>query len=221
MEIQAPKLAAQPWPVEAIRDDFDSSELAVKYQSLKDPFEESWISLSQRPGYARLVGRDYLYSRYNQSLLAQRVTAFNCVSETALEFAPRSPRQMAGLVAYYSRGGHYFLKTSCNDVGEQIIQVVGDIDDKYQEYTDELVIGRCERVYMRLEQNTHWYQFSYSLDGTSWQTIGEPLNATHLSDEGSNDVFRFTGSFVGLFACDLTGKHIAADFDYFDYQTLD
>ncbi|MDO6575468.1 glycoside hydrolase 43 family protein, partial [Staphylococcus pasteuri_A] len=74
VEIQAPKLAAHPWPVEASRDDFDQTQFAPKYQSLKDPFEESWISLSKRPGYARLVGRDYLYSRYNQSLLAQRLT---------------------------------------------------------------------------------------------------------------------------------------------------
>ncbi|MGY5452856.1 glycoside hydrolase family 43 protein [Agarivorans sp. MS3-6] len=221
IEIQAPKLAAHPWAEEASRDDFEHAKLAVKYQSLKDPFDESWFSLTQRLGYARLVGRDYLYSRYNQSLLAQRLTAFNCISETAVEFEPKSPRQMAGLVAYYSRGGHYFLKTSANDAGQQTVQLVGDINDEYQEYTDEILVGTCQRIYMRLELDTQWYQFSYSLDGSNWQKIGPTLNATFLSDEGSGDIFRFTGSLLGLFACDLTGKHISADFDYFEYKVLD
>jgi xylan 1,4-beta-xylosidase len=73
---------------------------------------------------------------------------------------------------------------------------------------------------MRLQLNSHWYQFSYSLDGQNWLKIGPPLNATHLSDEGSGEIFRFTGSLVGLYACDLTGQQLAADFEYFEYQNF-
>ncbi len=216
LEIKAPQLPSHPWPKSASRDNFEQTTLDAKYQSLTEPFDESWISLSQRSGYLRLIGRDYLYSRYHQSLLAQRITHFNCSAETAVEFAAQSPRQMAGLVAYYARNGHYFLKKSANDQGQAVLQVVGHINNEYLEFCEEQVIGDPHEVYMRLELSTHWYQFSYSLDGENWLEIGPRLNSTLLSDEGSGDIFRFTGSLVGLYACDLTGKQLAADFRYFE-----
>lgn len=217
--VQAPELPAHPWPQEEVRDHFDGDKLAPKYQTLRDPVEESWCSLSARPGHLRLVGRDYLYSRYNQSMIAQRLTAHNCIAETSVEFDPASPRQMAGITAYYSRSGHYFLKTTANDEGKQVVQLVGYLDDVYREFSEEIEVERG-KVFMRIELKKHWYIFSYSTDGVTWHQIGPDMNSTPLSDEGSNDIFRFTGSMLALFACDLTGQALAADFDYFEYQDL-
>ncbi|OED92785.1 beta-xylosidase [Vibrio breoganii ZF-55] len=217
LEVEAPDLQPHPWPSKPSRDNFESTTLAVDYQTLREPADESWLSLTERPGYLRLKGRHYLSSRYDQSMLARRFQAFYCTVETKLEFAPETPYEMAGLCAYYSRNGHYFLKMSAVDEGNRLLQIVGNINDVYGEYSEEVFIGDTDAVFMRLELECQWYRFSYSLDGQTWQQIGPSLNSTPLSDEGGPDIFRFTGSFAALFAADIRGQKRAADFEYFDY----
>ncbi|GGA67302.1 xylan 1,4-beta-xylosidase [Neiella marina] len=217
VEVVAPDLPPCPWPKAPQRDDFDSAELSINLQTLREPVDPSWASLTERPGFLRLRGRHYLYSRYQQSLVARRWQSFYASAETAMEFAPQSYMQMAGLVVYYSRTGHYFLKQTVNDDGNTILQIVQYQDDAY----DELPAVEIEsngRVYLKVNLDKQWYQFSYSLDGEQWYLIGPKLNSTPMSDEGGPDVFRFTGTFVGLFACDITGQNLHADFDYLDYQ---
>ena len=217
VEVDAPDLPAHPWPAAPTREDFDTTELDVNLVSLREPVDERWASLTARPGYLRLTGRQYLYSRYEQSLIARRFQAMNATVTTAMEFAPEHFMQMAGLVVYYARNGHYFLKQSINDDGESILQVVQFVGDIYNEHA-EIVIPKSERVYLRVELKKQWYQFSYSLDEKSWTDIGPLLNSTPLSDEGGPDIFRFTGTLFGVYACDLTGQALHADFDYLDYE---
>ncbi|MFA0439946.1 beta-xylosidase [Vibrio sp. 10N.286.49.C2] len=218
VEVVAPDLPAMPWPTLPIKDDFDSTALNTNFQTLREPADESWLSLTERPGYLRLKGRHYLSSRYQNSLVARRFQSHYATVETRMAFAPDSPYQMAGLCAYYARNGHYFLKMTTNDNGQSILQLVGNISEQYQEYGLPMPIGDAKEVYLRLELNQQWYQFSYSLDGESWNMFGPALNSTPLSDEGGPDIFRFTGSFAALFACDITGQNKHADFDYFSYQ---
>jgi len=45
------------------------------------------------------------------------------------------------------------------------------------------------------------------------------LDASIVSDEaGRGEHGSFTGSFVGMMAFDTSGRGLAADFDWFDYQ---
>jgi len=220
VRVTAPNLPAYPWDRLADRDDFQSETLRLEYQTLKEPADESWISLKARPGFLRLKGRHYLSSRYEQSMLARRFDSHYAQVETLMEFTPETPYQMAGLCAYYARNGHYFLKMSCNDNGENVLQVVGNINEQYAEYCEDIIIGEQTKVYLRLQLDCQWYQFSYSLNGLNWQTIGPKLNSTYLSDEGGPDIFRFTGSFTALFAADITGQKAAADFAYLEYKSI-
>ncbi|WP_234495798.1 glycoside hydrolase family 43 protein [Vibrio maritimus] len=218
VEVNAPELEPCPWPELPKTDNFDSPELDINFQTLREPLDDSWASLTEKPGYLRLKGRHYLSSRYQNSLVARRFQSHYATVETKLEFNPTTPYEMAGLSAYYARNGHYFLKMTANDAGEKVLQIAGNINDVYGEYSEEVRIGDCDAVYLRLELKCQWYQFSYSLDGENWLTIGPALNSTPLSDEGGPDIFRFTGSFAALFACDITGRMQPADFDYFSYQ---
>lgn len=217
IEVEAPKLPLCPWPVEDAHDDFGNKTLRLEYQTLREPADESWLSLTERPGHLRLKGRHYLSSRYEQSLVARRFQSHSARAETKMEFKPETPYQMAGLCAYYARNGHYFLKMTANDEGQPILQVVGNINDNYHEYSKEVPIGNARHVYMRLTLDKQWYKYSYSLDGKTWRNIAPALNSTPLSDEGGPDIFRFTGSFVALFAADITGQKTHADFDYLEY----
>lgn len=217
VEVPAPDLPVCPWDAPPARDDFDSQALRLEYQTLREPAQEDWLSLTERPGFLRLKGRHYLSSRYEQSMIARRFQSHYATVETKLEFTPSTPFEMAGLCAYYARNGHYFLKMTANDVGERVLQVVGNINDVYGEYSGDIVIGDADTVYMRLELDCQWYRFSYSLDGQQWHSIGPALNSTPLSDEGGPDIFRFTGSFAALFSADIRGLKQHADFDYFEY----
>ena len=221
LTVKAPALAPCPWPVLPPRDQFDCDKLRSAYQTLREPFDQSWISLSERRGFLRIKGRQYLSSRYQQSMLARRFDSHYAQVETAMEFAPESPLQMAGLCAYYARNGHYFLKMSGRDQGEHILQLVGNINGEYAEYGNEVNIAGHSKVYLRLTLSCQWYRFSYSLDGANWQTIGPKLNSTYLSDEGGPDIFRFTGSAAALFVCDISGQAAAADFAYFEYLPVE
>lgn len=218
VNVIAPELEPCPWPALPAREDFDSPVLDVNFQTLREPMDDVWGSLTERPGYLRLKGRHYLSSRYEQSMIARRFQSHYASVETKMEFNPQTPYQMAGLCAYYSRNGHYFLKMTCNDEGQRVLQVVGNINDVYGEYSDDVLIGDASEVYLKLELDYQWYTFKFSLDGVNWQQIGPALNSTPLSDEGGPDIFRFTGSFAALFAADITGQQAHADFDYFDYQ---
>lgn len=221
VEVKAPKLPPCPWPLPPKRDDFDQPTLALDYQTLREPIDDSWMSLTERKGFLRLYGRQYLSSRYEQSLVARRFQSHYATVETKMAFNPSTPFEMAGLCAYYARNGHYFLKMTANDHGQQILQVVGNINDVYGEFSEEIIIGSSSEVYLRLELDCQWYQFHFSLDGKLWQSIGPKLNSTYLSDEGGPDIFRFTGSLAALFVADIRGQKKHADFDYFDYQEKD
>lgn len=218
VEVEAPEIEPCPWPRQPARDNFDSASLRLEYQTLREPAKEEWLSLSERPGHLRLKGRHYLSSRYEQSMLARRFQSHYTTVETKLEFEPDTPFEMAGICAYYARNSHYFLKMTTNDYNERILQVVGNINDVYGEYSDEVIIGHESTVYLRLELDAQWYNFHYSLDGDSWQQIGPALNSTPLSDEGGPDIFRFTGSFAALFVADISGQKKHADFEYFEYR---
>ncbi len=219
VKVPRPDLPPQPWPQEPIRDSFEADRLNLHYASLREPRDESWLSLTANPGKLRLYGRHYLYSRYEQSFIARRIQAFKMRAQTAVDFSPTCPQQMAGLVAYYSRSAHYFMKLSADDCGQKVLQLAWFIDNQYgEDESAEVAVETESPVHLRLELDHQWYQYSYSLDGERWHPFGPRLNSTHLSDEGSDDVFRFTGSMVGLFAADVSGQKLHADFDYFDYE---
>ncbi len=220
LEVPAPDLPEHPWPAEPNRDDFDGPELNKHFQTLREPATESWCSLTARPGYLRLIGGDYLHSRYRQSLVARRIQAFKMSTETCMEFEPDCIQQMAGMVLYYDNENHYFLCVSVNDEGTRTMRMTQIVDGNYAEYGDPVELPAKGKIYIRVHMNVQWYQFVYSLDGENWDTVGWHLNSTVLSDEFGDSVFRFTGSFVGLFACDLLRTGKAADFEYFDYQEI-
>ena len=221
LEVPAPELPPCLWPEQNHLDNFESESFNIHYQSLREPFDESWVSLTERPGFLRLKGRHYLYSRYEQSMVARRFQSHYASVETAVEFTPETPLQMAGLCAYYARNGHYFLKLSADDEGNKVLKIASNINDNYGEIGEEVPVGDASKVYMRLALDKQWYQFSYSLDGEQWHDIGPRLNSTYLSDEGGPDIFRFTGSFAALFAADVSGQQCPADFDYFYYREHD
>jgi xylan 1,4-beta-xylosidase len=215
----APKdLPEEKWPAIPGRDHFDSAQLGVHWSSLRVPADESWLSLTERPGWLRLRGRDSLHSLFDQSLVARRVQHFQFAAETCLEFSPTHFMQSAGLICYYDSRMHFYLRVTHNEARGRILGITLTDDGSYDELAaGEIVVNDWKQICLRAEVDFHKLQFSASPDGKSWRNIGPVLDASKLSDDYGAGL-HFTGAMVGICAQDVSGGKLPADFDYFDYQ---
>jgi xylan 1,4-beta-xylosidase len=200
------------------RDDFGQPELSRHFQSLRTPLEPSWISLTDRPGFLRLYGRESLNSRHYQSLVGRRLQAFRARAETSVEFQPRTFQQMAGLVAIYDTSNWVYLRIGFNEKLGRTLAILTSDNGGYDEpLAEEVPLDGGERVFLAVDFNQAAFRFQFSNEGATWVPIGPDFESAKLSDEHCGGL-GFTGTFIALCAQDLSGNRLAADFDYFDYR---
>jgi xylan 1,4-beta-xylosidase len=207
-----------PAPSAPARDHFDSRKLDVGWCVLRVPAHELWLSLTERPGWLRLRGRDSLHSLFDQSLIARRIQHFQFTAETCLEFSPTHFTQSAGLVCYYDTRTHFYLRVTRDEARGKILGVVLTDDGRYAALAGgEIAVNDWRQFFLRAEMDFQQLQFSASPDGKQWRNVGPVLDAAKLSDDYGAG-FHFTGAMVGLCAQDVGGNQTPADFDYFDYR---
>jgi xylan 1,4-beta-xylosidase len=88
------------------RTGFDDPNLPGWLQTLRGPLEDS-MTLTERPGWLRLYGRESPASLHRQALAATRWQSTRFRAETLMEFFPKSFRQMAGLICILKSHRHY------------------------------------------------------------------------------------------------------------------
>ncbi|HEU6455235.1 MAG TPA: glycoside hydrolase 43 family protein, partial [Roseateles sp.] len=224
MAVALPDLPPHPFPAEPARDDFDSPSFSGHLNALRQPFDESWVSLIERPGHLRLKGRESLMSCFDQSLVARRQQHFHCRAETRVDFEPENFHQMAGLVAYYNTRNHAYLHVTRDpDSGARVAALHVNRDGIYSANGASVALA-AGPVDLAVEFSHDYYQFFVKQDGGDWQAVGASLDAAMLSDEfatrfinGFANSFGFTGNFIGLACQDLAGTRRHADFDHFTY----
>lgn len=227
LQIEAPDLPPHPFPDEPTRDDFDSTTFNGHLNALRKPVDESWASLTARPGHLRLTGRESLMSLFDQSLIARRQQHFHCRAETRLDFAPENLHQMAGLVAYYNTRNHAYLHvTHDDDTGARVAALHVNRDGAISAAAAPMPLP-AGPVELAVAFAHDTYQFHLKPHGGAWQPIGPALDTAMLSDEaatcfvnGFATSFGFTGNFIGLACQDLAGTRKHADFDHFSYTPL-
>lgn len=223
--VALPDLPPHPFPAEAARDDFDSTTFNGHLNSLRKPFDESWASLSARPGHLRLTGRESLMSLFDQSLVARRQQHFNCRVETRVAFEPDSFHQTAGLVAYYNTRNHAYLHVTRDfDSEQRVVYLTVNRDGQISGPAAPVALA-AGPVDLAVEFSHDTYQFQFRQGSDAWQAIGPALDAAMLSDEfatrflnGFANSFGFTGNFIGIACQDLAGTRKTADFDHFSYE---
>ncbi len=225
LNVELPSLPAHPFPAEPARDDFDTPVFSGHLNSLRKPFDESWASLTARPGHLRLTGRESLMSLFDQSLVARRQQHFNCRVETRVEFQPESFHQMAGLVAYYNTRNHAYLHITCEpDSTQRVLYLTINRDAAISAPAAPVPLSDGP-VDLAVTFSHDHYQFSYRQGDAPWQPVGPALDTAMLSDEyatrfvnGFASSFGFTGNFIGIACQDLAGTRKHADFDYLSYE---
>src|SRR6478735_4887004 len=226
LETPAPGLPAHPFPAAPVREDFDASQLPVDFQWLRTPWPDEIFSLTARPGYLRLFGRETIGTTFRQSLVARRQQAFCFSAATVIEFEPEDFQQMAGLVCYYNSTKFHYLYLSHDESLGKHLRVMSALPDSTQAdaFTPPIAIPAGKPVELRVEVDFERLYFGYRVEGVDddWQWLRQQFDASILSDEATAPgLSSFTGAFVGFACQDMagTGKH--ADFDLFDYEERD
>jgi xylan 1,4-beta-xylosidase len=220
LEVADPGLPAHVFPAIPAREDFTRPQLPIQFQWLRSPWPEELFSLTERPGYLRLYGRESLGSLFRQSLVARRQQAHCYSASTEVEFEPETFQHMAGLVCYYNGAKFHYLFVSHAFRGKHV-RVMSCLPDQLQPdvFTAPVVLPPDKPVQLRVEVDYERLYFAFRVGGQDWQWLPGVFDASILSDEaGPPGNPNFTGAFVGMCCQDLAGTRLPADFDWFEYR---
>jgi xylan 1,4-beta-xylosidase len=221
MEVPPPALASHPFPPRQEREDFDGPDLPIDFQWLRSPWPEELFSLTERPGWLRLFGRETPGSLFRQAMVARRQQSHCFTAETSVEFAPEHYQQMAGLICYYNSFKYHYLAMSYDEQAGRHLRVISCQPDQVQTdvATEPIAIPQDGPVELRVDVDYERLYFSYRAGGSDWHRLPPQFDASILSDEaGPPGNPNFTGAFVGICCQDLAGTRRPADFDWFEYR---
>ena len=226
IETPAPGLPVHEFPSALVREDFNSPQLPIDFQWLRTPWPEEIFSLTARPCFLRLFGRETIGSSFRQSLVARRQQSHCFSAATVVEFEPDHFQQLAGLVCYYNSTKYHYLYLSRDETVGKYLRVMSCAPDALQAdaFTPSIPIPPGRPVHLRVEVDYERLHFAYRAEGADndWRWLPQQFDASILSDECSAPGQpNFTGAFIGMACQDLagTGKH--ADFDFFEYAERD
>jgi len=220
LETPAPKLPAAKFPAAPVREDFNGKSLPIDFQWLRSPHPDELFSLSERPGFLRLYGRETIGSVFRQSLVARRQQAHCYSASTAMEFEPEHYQQAAGLVCYYNSAKFHYLHVCHDEEKGRHVRVMTCTPDSPQSdaFTTPIPIA-AGRIELRVEVDEERLRFAYRLGSGAWNWLPEVFDASILSDEATvPGQPNFTGAFVGVACQDMSGTAKPADFDWFEYR---
>jgi xylan 1,4-beta-xylosidase len=223
-DVAAPALPGHEFPRLPVRENFNDSELPLHFQWLRSPWPDELFSLSARPGYLRIYGRESIGSPFRQGLVARRQQSFCYTATTSVSFDAEDFQQMAGLVCYYNSAKFHYLYLTHDETPGKHLRVMSFLPDQVQTdaFTPPIPIPRNGEVHLRVAVDFERLRFAYSLNGNDWTCLPEQFDASILSDEATlPGLPNFTGAFVGMCCQDTSGQGRPADFDYFEYEERD
>jgi xylan 1,4-beta-xylosidase len=223
IETPAPGLPAHEFPAAVVREDFCGPGLPIDFQWLRTPYPEEIFSLTARPGYLRLFGRETIGSLFRQSLVARRQQSHCFSAATVIEFEPEHFQHLAGLVCYYNSTKFHYLYLSHDETVGKHLRVMSCVPDLPQAdaFTPLIPIPAGKPVHLRVDVDYERVHFAYLIEGVDndWRWFPQQFDASILSDECiAPGQAHFTGAFVGMACQDLAGTTKAADFDFFEYK---
>jgi xylan 1,4-beta-xylosidase len=227
MKVASPTQALKLPEVMEIVHEFDDPVLPMEFQWLRTPKKERIFSLTERPGFLRIFGRQSLGSWFEQGLVGRRQEHVFFRAETAIDCDFENYQQVAGLSHYYNRYKFHALGLTTDEkLGTSLI--ILSSAGSYPEGELSYPIGMGQSVpdgklHLALEVRGNDLQFFWKKDADEWQAIGPVLDASVISDEGGdlNEHGSFTGAFAAMFALDVSGQGKPADFDRFVYKALE
>ena len=212
-------------------DDFDSPELHLEWNTLRQPIKDL-IDLESRPSWLQLKPTySFLDSMEKTSAIFRRVRHHRFSASTRMQFEPHTEQQWAGLTCYYDTRHWYYAFLGVNEEGELLVGLCKKGYGMVTEHISHKILDRAQfpdgiiDLQVQCDSRTLQFQFK-SPEEDTFKNLGEPQDATILSDEyvESKDpdiTFGFTGAYVGLACWDLPLTSPKAAFDSFVYRGED
>lgn len=217
---------------------YNGSDLDLAWEWNHNPDNRYW-SLTEREGWLRLTnghvvtgeaeyskapGRDLTYLEEARNTLSQRTFGPTGSAETRLDVSGMLDGDVAGLAVY----GRSFTYAGIKQVDDTrtlgLVTRLQPFDESIdaaavESFVPGTTIDLGSRTDVRLKADTDfssapeqlWVQFSYSLDGRTWQPLGPPQGPIVMDWSLSH----FMANRFGLFsyATEQTGGTV--DFDYY------
>jgi beta-xylosidase len=178
-------------------DEFGSPRLGLQWQWLANP-QDSWFSLSARPGSLRLFAQPANASLVRQpNLLLQKIPAPAFSVVTKIDFSPVAEGETAGLIIYGAPCAWIGLvKTAAGlRVSQTVSRARNATDIATETAGAEVKSGACYLAFVLTADSRA--QFSYSEDGKSYTALGTPVTIAPVG--GS-----WIGAKFGLFALNFS-----------------
>jgi xylan 1,4-beta-xylosidase len=221
VSIELPGVPAKPYLTEYL-DEFSGPALNLHWNTLREPADDSWLTLTERPGCLRLYGRNSLQSCFDQSLVGFRVLHRKCTVAARIEFSPRSFQQRAGLAMYYNTSNFYYACLTANERGQTELQILACDNRRCREILPTpMPLPSAATFELRATLDFERLQFSLADPDGMDQPVGPVLDASILSDDYPNEGavgLAFTGLFAALCAQDSSDLRVPADFKRFRYR---
>jgi beta-xylosidase len=191
-------------------DEFDNETLPLAWQWNHNPDNKNW-SLSDRPGHMRLttgtISTNFLDAR---NTLTQRTFGPESAAEIKIDVSAMRDGDAAGLALLQKHYGYVAIKKQNGKRSLVMVNAHGETpqESKPVPLEQNIIYLKAHNDFRNLKDKA---QFSYSLDGKNWTSIGEPLQMKYTLPH-------FMGYRFGLFnfATQKTGGYV--DFDYFRLQ---
>ena len=218
-----PALPSSPCDEAAWDGEFRQGPLPSDLQWLRTPYPDELFSLSARPGFLRLYGRETVGSQFRQALVARRQQHFCYTATTQLEFEPADFQQAAGLICYYNSTKFHYLLVTRDGAARQLQLMTASPDEARLEMRTIVPMLPDGAIELRAEADFDELRFAWRGEGGgAWQCLPDILDLSILSDEASlPGLPNFTGTFVGMACQDMAGTATPADFAFFRYQPRD
>jgi alpha-N-arabinofuranosidase len=213
--VDAAGVALEPASAETVRDDFDSAELGLPMNFIRNPRSEDW-SLRARPGWLRLMGSAVTLDDIDSpAFVGRRQRHFDCRATTLLDFSPNVENEEAGLTVLMDNRHHYDLFVAVR-AGVRSVCVrrrIGDLS---------AIVARADSPdgLVRLEvtsQGAGLYSMRYGGEAGPMTTLAI-VEGRYICSELAHT---WTGMYFGLYATG-NGQRCSkpADFDWLEYEAL-
>jgi xylan 1,4-beta-xylosidase len=210
-----PLTGGQRAPSRGIESTF-ANGLMGEFASLRGPASTDWCRTDGAG--LHLVGRDSLFSIFDVSLIATRLTEFDADAETVIAFDPVHYSQSAGLAVYYDNRNFVYARITWDEsMNSRVFGIiVSRGGEKIELPLAEVAIPDGD-VVLRAEIRRGTVQFSYAVDSSEREHVASTVDLAHLSDEIAGG---FTGTFIGVAATDGVRKDRVATFSRFSLMNV-
>ena len=198
---------------ESVRDDFNSQNLRLCWNYVRNPIEENY-SLTERPGFLRLWGgADTLDDAAAVTFLGRRQTQFKCKIAATIDFNPKNENEEAGLAIIMSNTNHYEMGIGKRN-DKRVLFVRKRVADMRVEVVEDIEEGG--ELILKIDADEQKYYFSYSVNNKEKELASGITK--YISAELTSG---WNGVMIGMYATGNGKKSVCqADFDWFDYEIM-